>query len=91
MEKTPTSARMQSVDALRGAIIIIMALDHVRDFTNISAMSFSPTDCRARLLRSSSQDGSLISARLSSLSPPVSERFSGITTSACCRSFRASC
>jgi len=44
MEKTPPAARIQSVDALRGAIIIIMALDHVRDFTNISAMSFSPTD-----------------------------------------------
>jgi uncharacterized membrane protein len=44
MEKISGSARIQSVDALRGAIIIIMALDHVRDFTNISAMSFSPTD-----------------------------------------------
>src|SRR5262245_935480 len=44
MEKTSGSSRIQSVDALRGAIIIIMALDHVRDFTNISAMSFSPTD-----------------------------------------------
>ena len=44
MEKNSGSARIQSVDALRGAIIIIMALDHVRDFTNISAMSFLPTD-----------------------------------------------
>lgn len=44
MEKTSGSARIQSVDALRGAIIIIMALDHVRDFTSIAAMSFSPTD-----------------------------------------------
>lgn len=44
MEKTSGSSRIQSVDALRGAIIIIMALDHVRDFTNISAMFFSPTD-----------------------------------------------
>src|SRR5215470_6358814 len=44
MEEISGSARIQSVDALRGAIIIIMALDHVRDFTNISAMSFSPTD-----------------------------------------------
>jgi len=41
----PTSAtRIQSVDALRGAIIIIMALDHVRDYTSLAAMSFSPTD-----------------------------------------------
>jgi uncharacterized membrane protein len=44
VEKTSGSARIQSVDALRGAIIIIMALDHVRDFTSIAAMSFSPTD-----------------------------------------------
>lgn len=44
MAKTSGSARIQSVDALRGAIIVIMALDHVRDFINVSAMSFSPTD-----------------------------------------------
>jgi hypothetical protein len=43
MEKISGSPRIQSVDALRGAIII-MALDHVRDFTSLSAMSFSPTD-----------------------------------------------
>ncbi len=36
--------RIQSVDALRGAIIILMAIDHVRDFINSAAMSFSPTD-----------------------------------------------
>jgi len=44
MEKNSASPRIQSVDALRGAIIIIMALDHIRDFTSISAMSFPPTD-----------------------------------------------
>src|SRR5262250_286127 len=44
MAQPSSSTRIQSVDALRGAIIIIMALDHVRDFTNISAMSFLPTD-----------------------------------------------
>src|SRR5437588_646734 len=36
--------RIQSVDALRGAIIMIMAIDHVRDFVSAAAMSFSPTD-----------------------------------------------
>jgi uncharacterized membrane protein len=44
MKKTSGSVRIQSVDALRGAIIILMALDHVRDFTSVAAMSFSPTD-----------------------------------------------
>lgn len=44
MAETSGSARVQAVDALRGAIVIIMALDHVRDFIHISAMSFSPTD-----------------------------------------------
>jgi len=36
--------RIESVDALRGAIIILMALDHVRDYSSLAAMSFSPTD-----------------------------------------------
>src|SRR5215510_13591245 len=36
------SPRVQAVDALRGLIMIIMALDHVRDFFHSGAMSFSP-------------------------------------------------
>lgn len=44
MATAPRQARMQSVDALRGAIIIIMALDHVRDFTSVAAMNFLATD-----------------------------------------------
>lgn len=34
--------RLKSVDALRGAVMIIMALDHVRDFIHRGAMSQSP-------------------------------------------------
>jgi uncharacterized membrane protein len=36
--------RLQSIDALRGAIMIIMAIDHIRDYVNRSAMQFLPTD-----------------------------------------------
>jgi uncharacterized membrane protein len=40
---TPRS-RVQSVDALRGLVMIIMALDHVRDFFHAGAMLFQPDD-----------------------------------------------
>jgi len=39
-----TSSRIQSVDALRGAIMMLMAIDHIRDFVARSAMEFSPTE-----------------------------------------------
>ncbi|HTS56108.1 MAG TPA: heparan-alpha-glucosaminide N-acetyltransferase domain-containing protein [Terriglobales bacterium] len=36
--------RIQSVDALRGAIMMLMAIDHIRDYVARSAMQFLPTD-----------------------------------------------
>ena len=36
--------RIQSVDALRGAIMMLMAIDHIRDYVTRSAQQFSPTD-----------------------------------------------
>jgi uncharacterized membrane protein len=38
------AARLRSLDALRGAIMIVMALDHVRDFFHAGAMQFNPLD-----------------------------------------------
>ena len=40
----PRKSRIQSVDALRGFVMIVMALDHTREFFHSGAQQFQPED-----------------------------------------------
>ena len=46
MDRATTPGRVPSVDLLRGLVMVLMAIDHTRDYVHTAAMAFQPEDLR---------------------------------------------